>query len=428
MLSFYSSRILALSLSVLVIAPLSAQEVPEEPDPVAKAKAEAQGFRLPPQLRQVDYRDANPWVLHANVRYSKTESSVSFGGLGGITSIRNVPGADQTDIVIRQYDDGGVGLDIVRTDEADADGNQTSTPGGRYEVTNDDGDVIGNFLSYTSGQSRDWAYINDSQLVNGQMAFNTFSTESNGTSFSKDADGSGIGVELAVSRRILKFGRKTEVSLSASVGITDFKARTADRITANLITLTDVYNVFGTAPAASYIAPDFDVLFDSIGNVVNTNGTETTVPLQQVTPDRRITTIPNGANIQGEWAIDGAYYSIRIGPEIRHHFSERLAVTAGAGFLGAYVGSDFTVSEILDLDGYNTFATIGIRETQNMSDLIAGFYAEAMIELWFTQRTGFFLGATFESIDDYSQALAGRTASVLLGDATVVRFGIIHRF
>ena len=63
-----------------------------------------------------------------------------------------------------------------------------------------------------------------------------------------------------------------------------------------------------------------------------------------------------------------------------------------------------------------------------MSDLIAGFYAEAMIELWFTQRTGFFLGATFESIDDYSQALAGRTASVLLGDATVVRFGIIHRF
>lgn len=427
MLSFYSSRILALSLSVLVLAPLSAQEVPEEPDPEAKAKAEAQGFRLPPQLRRVDYRDANPWVLHANVRYSQTESSVSFGGLGGITSIRNIPGADQTDTAIRQYDDGGVGLDFVRTDESDADGNQTSTPGGRYEVTNDDGDVIGDFLAYTPGQSRDWGYINESQLVNGQVAFNTFSTESTGTNFSRDADGSGIGMELAVSRRILKFGRKTEVSLSASVGITDFKARTADRITADLITLTDVYNVFGTAPAP-YIAPAFDALFDDIGNVVNTNGTETTVPLQQITPDRRITTIPDGANIEGEWAIDGAYYSIRIGPEIRHHFSERIAVTAGAGFMGAYVGSDFTVSEILDLDGYNTFSTIGIRETQNMSDFIAGFYAEAMLELWFTQRTGFFAGATFESIDDYSQAFGGRTASVLLGDATVVRFGIIHRF
>lgn len=428
MLTSYSSRIFALGLSVLIAAPLSAQEIPEEPDPEAKAKAEAQGFRLPPQLRRIDYRDANPWVLHANVRYSQTESAVTFGGLGGITSTRNIPGADQTDFALRQYDDGGVALDALRTSEIDADGNQTSTPGGRYEVTNDDGDVTGEFLSFTPGQTRDWAYINDSQIVNGQLSLNTFATESTGSSFSRDADGSGLGMELAVSRRLMKLGRKTELSFSANVGITDFQARAKERITANLITTTDVYDVFGTAPAASYLAPDFDALFDDIGNIINSEGFETTVPLQQITPDRRIVTIPNGANVEGEWAIDGAYYSIRLGPEIRTHFSERLAITAGAGFLGAYVGSDFTVSEFLDLDGYSVFSTIGVSETENMSDLIAGFYAEATIEFWFTQRTGIFLGATFESIDDYVQTFGGRTASVLLGDATVVRFGIIHRF
>ena len=235
-------------------------------------------------------------------------------------------------------------------------------------------------------------------------------------------------MELGVSKRILKFGRNTDLSFSAAIGLTDFKAGASERITANLITLTDVYNVLGTPPAASYLAPDFDALFDDIGNIVDGEGREITIPLQQITPDRSVTTLPNGANVEGTWDIKGAYYSIRLGPEIRSHISEKLAFTAGAGFLGVYVGSDFSVSEVLDLDGYPTFATIGVNQTENMSDLIAGFYDEATVEYWFTQRTGIFLGATFESVDDFVQTLGGRTASVLLGDATVVRFGIIHRF
>lgn len=430
MFTNFISRIPLFGLSVLLAAPLAAQqvEVPEEPDPEAKAAAEAQGFRLPPQLRRVDYRDANPWVLHANVRYSQTESAVQFGGLGAIPSSRNIPGADQTDFALRQYDDGGVALDSPRTDETDANGNQTSTPGGRYQVTNDDGDIIGDYLAYTPGQTRDWAFLDDSQIVNGQLHLNTFSTESSGANFSRDAEGSGLGMEFGVSKRILKFGRKTDLSFSATVGISDFEARAADRITANLITLTDVYNVLGTPPAASYLAPDFELLFDDIGNEVPGDGREVTVPLQQLTPDRRITNTPNGANVEGVWEIKGAYYSIRLGPEIRSHITEKLAFTAGAGFLGVYVGSDFSVTETLDLDGYPTFRTIQVNDTENLTDLIAGFYAEATIEYWITQRTGFFVGATFESVDDFVQTFGGRTASVLLGDATVVRFGIIHRF
>ena len=430
MFTNFFSRIFPFGLSVLLAVPVVAQqvEVPEEPDPEDKAKAEAQGFRLPPQLRRVDYRDANPWVLHANVRYSQTESAVKFSGLGSIPSTRNIPGADQPDFALRQYDDGGVALDEPRANETDASGNQSSTLGGRYQVTNGDGDVVGDFISYTPGQTRDWAFLDDRQVVNGQLHLNSFSAESSGANFARDAEGSGLGVELGVSKRILKFGRKTDVSLSATIGTSDFESRTADRITANLVTLTDVYNILGTAPAASYLAPDFELLFDDIGNEVAGDGREITIPLQQLTADRRITTVPNGANIQGEWEVKGAYYSIRVGPEIRSHISEKLAFTAGAGFLGVYVGSDFSVTETLDLDGYPTFTTIQVNATENMTDLIAGFYAEATVEYWITQRTGFFIGATYESVDDFVQAFGGRTASVLLGDATVVRFGIIHRF
>lgn len=429
MLSTHFSRILTLGLSAVLAAPIWAQELPEEPDPEAKAAAEAQGFRLPPQLRRVDYRDANPWVLHANVRYSQTESAVTFGGLGGIPSIRNIPGADQTDFPTRQYDDGGVALDGVRVNESDADGNQTSTPGGRYQVTNDDGEVVGDYLSYTPGQTREWTYTNASQAGDGTVALNTFATESTGTSFNRDAEGSGLGLELAVSRRIMKIGRKFELSLTGSVGTTDFEASAAERITANLITMTDVYNVLGDVPDAPYFGPSFESLFDPVtGNIITENGLENTIPLQQITPDRTYVTTLDGANVDGEWDISGVYYAIRLGPEVRLHFNEKLAITAGAGVLGAYVGSDFTVSEELDMGDYGIFQPISVNRTENMSDLLVGFYAQASIEYWLTQRTGLFVGATFESIDDFVQTFGGRTASVVLGDATVVRVGVVHRF
>ena len=63
-----------------------------------------------------------------------------------------------------------------------------------------------------------------------------------------------------------------------------------------------------------------------------------------------------------------------------------------------------------------------------MSELLIGYYAEASVEFWVTQRTGFFFGAVLESLDDFVQNFAGRTANVTLSDATLIRFGIIHRF
>lgn len=421
-------RILAVSLLTAVTVPAIAQETPDEPDPEAKAQIEAQGFRLPPQLRQVQYRDANPWVLHTNVRVGSADSVVSFGGLGTIDPSRAIPGADQTDFEARLYDDGRVVLDSPRGDEVDANGNQTSTPGGRYTVNDADGDLIGDFLAYTPGQTRVWTYGRDEQINNGTVAMNQYSTQSSGIGFQREGESSGLGFEMAVSKRVMRIGQKMELGLSGAIGLSDFEASTAQRIAADLITMTDIYEVFGTVPAAPYDAPSSGPLTDpSTGLIVPNGQFETTVPLQQITPNRTFVTTPNGAAIDGSWSIEGAYYSMRFGPELRGHLTERIAFTVGAGVLGAFVGSDFSVSEVLDLDD-TIFTTVGFVATDSVSELLIGYYAEASIEFWLTQRTGLFLGAVLESMDNFVQNFAGRTANVTLSDATLIRFGVIHRF
>src|SRR5690606_20840553 len=139
-----------------------AQAVDEEETEVQQAQLPP-GFILPPRLRQIAFRDANPWTFHVNMRYKTGESDVSFSDLGQIRLRSALPGADQTTFPQRNYDDGAVGLDGLRANEKDANGNQTSTPGGRYTapVSSAEDAPDGDYLAYTPGQTRYWYYQND---------------------------------------------------------------------------------------------------------------------------------------------------------------------------------------------------------------------------------------------------------------------------
>jgi hypothetical protein len=415
------TRFIVLGLAAAISVPSVSAQTVEDEEPVVEAPP---GFILPPRLRQIAYRDGNPWTFQVNARLNQGGSDVSFAGLGEVPSIRNLPGADVLDAPIRGYDDGVVNTDAPRANEKDANGNVISTPGGRYAA----GDPAGDYLSYTPGQTRSWAILSGDQITPNGVAMNAYSATSNGAQLAGSDDSGALGFEMAVSRRVFKLSEKTEINFSASVGLNDIKSKAAGRVTANLIKLTDLYALYGTLPDAPYQAPTAEDLFNSDGAVILEGGLETTVPLQQITADRTITTIPNGAQVDGEWGIKGGYFSFRLGPQIRSHLTERLAVSAGFGLVGAYVGSDFEVSETLDTTGFNTIESISVTRNVNHSELVVGYYGDLAIEFWVTPRTAFFLGMAYEALDTYVQTVGGRTASVELGDNMVLRVGITTRF
>ncbi|MCC5023061.1 MAG: hypothetical protein J6386_09820 [Candidatus Synoicihabitans palmerolidicus] len=144
-------RLIALGLTASILTTPAFAQAKAETDDEIKAPP---GFVLPPRLRQIAFRDAaNPWTFHVNAHYNTGDAGVDFGDLGSVPSGRNLPGADQTDVAIREYDDGGVALDGLRTTEVDANGNQTSTPGERYTFEQSEG-VFGAALAYTPGRTR----------------------------------------------------------------------------------------------------------------------------------------------------------------------------------------------------------------------------------------------------------------------------------
>ena len=101
---------------------------------------------------------------------------------------------------------------------------------------------------------------------------------------------------------------------------------------------------------------------------------------------------------------------------------------AGFGFVGAYVGTDFSVTESLDVSDLIVIGPIGVTASDEYKDFIAGFYGEINVEYWLTPRTAFFFGGVYESLDDFVQSLGGRTATIVLGNNLIVRVGFITRF
>jgi hypothetical protein len=374
------------------------------------------------------------WTVTAGLRASSGGGEVSFGNLGGVPASRTVDPLGQTSAG-RNYDNGTVITDAPRLNERAGgvqDGEVISTPGGRYEVTatNSDGDtiVVGDYLSYTPGRTRTWGYASADQVTSdGRIGMNLFSSTSEGATAEADGDAAG-GVELGLARRLGRFANgRVEWGIGALVGLTDINSKSRGTVTATLNTLTDYYSLNGqTAPNAPYSGPTFADLLDSDGNLVSPSGRETTTTIGDTPVARTETSVAGAATVDGYWQIKGAYYLIRVGPQVRARITDRFALNVSAGFAGAYVGTTYRVEEILRTP--NPDISITADEERDQSEFNTGFYGELSAEYWLTPRTGFFAGATYHSLGSYEQAINGRTATIDLGKGAGFRLGIITRF
>lgn len=380
-------------------------------------------------------------------RVLSSGARVNFGNLGSVAFDTTI--APVTDgAVDRVYDNGAVRIDSPRLEERDANNVQTSTPGGRYpiistvtvDVKDADGNVIGtedillqtgDFLAYTPGLTRSWAYGSASQLTgDGRVALSTYSSTSEGASALKE-EGISPGVEFQYIRTFSKSTRRVQFGLMAGITLNGINGKTAGEVTAALNVRTDYYTLTGAgAPPAPYFAPSFVDYTTDTGEVIRDDGLETTTPITALPGSSSETTIAGGAAVRGNWQVKGNYFMVRLGPSIRTQLTERLGLNASLGFAGAYAGTTYTVNEsfqVPELDGVFVGASVGT-ERSTMTKFLSGYYADLNMEWAANERTGLFGGLTAQKLGDYDQAVGTRTANVDLGTAVGLRAGVSIRF
>ena len=405
---------------------LAAQTSSSEEERLQKLMTDAALFYVPKNHVTVGYR-----MLSSGGR-------VQYGNLGTVAA--NIPPvAPASDgAVTRTYNNGRVGLDAVRPNEANADGTQSSTPGGRYATTTtttaEDGTTTtvtnGDFLSFTPGLTRSWSYSSDAQVTgDGLIGFSIFSASSNGGAAQKDSGGSS-GVEFEFSRTIGNISKRVEWGFAVGLALNDINNKTSGSVASTLRADTDFYSLNGQpAPAAPYAASTF-VDFVGSDGVVYTASQETTIPLDAVPVAGASTSgVVGETTVNGNWQVKGAYFLMRFGPSLRAQLTERIGLNASLGVAGAYAGSTYSVVEsfaVPGLDGINV--TTPQTEQSNTSKFLSGYYANFNLELAINERAGLFGGVNAQKLTSYDQALGGRTAHIDLGNAVGIRGGISFKF
>jgi hypothetical protein len=381
-------------------------------------------------------------------RVLNSGGNVTFGNLGQVAFDLTVPPASEG-AVDRLYDNGAVRTDSPRLDERDENGNQTSTPGGRYpiistvtiDVVDDAGNVIGtediqvqtaDYLAYTPGLTRNWGYGSSAQITpdGTHVAMSTYSASSEGASAMTESE-IAAGVEFQYVHTFSKPTKRLQWGVMGGVALNGINSKTAGSVTSTLNARTDYYSLAGGAvPQAPYQAPSFDDYLTSTGEVLRTDGLETTVPISAV-PDAHIeTSTPGGATVVGNWQVKGAYFMVRVGPTLRTQLSPRFGISASFGLAGAYAGSTYSVVEafqVPDLPDLKVGTTAGT-EANRDSKFLAGYYADLNFEWAASERTGLFTGVTAQQFDGYDQEVGGRTARIDLGSAVGLRGGVNIKF
>lgn len=372
-------------------------------------------------------------------------AKVHFGNLG-IVPFRQAIAPASAGEVDRTYDNGAVIRDAARMNEGypssvtpDVGATLPSTVqlgNGRYQTfltTNNNGTLstvqAGEFLGYQTGQTRIWGYQNASQVTpdGAGITLSQYSATSDGAGFDGKKEIS-AGVELQVARYLGKIGQRWEVSLVGGISLNGIHNRQAGNVASTLRTLSDTFSLLGQpAPSAPYLAGS-----STIENRTLPDNTiiqfENTVPIASVPDESKHVESEDagGANVSGVWRIKGAYYVMRLGPEIRANVTENFGLRAGVGVSGAYVGTNYSAVEQLNIEGVSN--AISTTENSEQNKFMPGFYANMDAEYSLNERTGFFAGVSVEQFGDYDQTVGGRTAKIDLGASASIRGGISIKF
>lgn len=369
---------------------------------------------------------------------------VQFGNLGNISvNLAQTPN--------KAYMDGTVNKDQHRAfgfgnagsaAELDVNGKprELNLVGGRYQVTYTDsaGAVVNaDYLAYANGLTRDWSYANESQALTkpGYIAFNIYSARTQGESLLGSRGYSG-GIEVSVAQKLTDPAKKIVFSLTAGLTLNGINSSKSGQVNSTLHTYTDYYSLHGAAAPVSTITSEIveGVRYtgpSGINTVITENGVnslrETTTTISGNADLTETSDEEDGATVNGLWKLRGAYFTLKLGPQVTAKFTRSLGLSAGAGFAGTYVGTTYTSSESFSVEGVSK--PIGFDpESSSVKKLLPGYYANIDATWTMNDRTDFFAGFSYDNLGNYSQTVGGRTAKVDLSSTAGVRGGLSIKF
>ncbi len=290
----------------------------------------------------------------------------------------------------------------------------------------------------SDGRTNSWSYVNNSQLLlNGDIAFHTYNATVTDTANHDASTQSGLGLELVMDRDMGKLGKKIKWSLTAGFSIADLHSSTYVAVPTSVTVLTDTYDLFGQIPpAAPFTSPNTasQTVINSSGQAVSGSGStqqqqvDTTILLGNRPISRSNSTFLT--DTQNRYYIEGAYYTLRVGPTVLvplgQHF--RFALSAGPALI--YAGSQLNVLEDLTVATGTNYTQLYSKDN---TKLLPGYYVDANLQYQLTETAGFYLGGVYEGAGSFSQKDPSGTgyqygAKVSIGSEEGVKSGLTLRF
>ena len=343
--------------------------------------------------------------LNFGMRYiSGVKSHFAGNGIIGAPQFLSDPSAPN---IVRLYNDGRVDPD-GRTSTID-NGNGTSSS---VSVRGD-------------GKTQQWQYATSSQVTtDGYMQFHIYSAQTQ-DSLSHSVAGKGtLGMELSSSRDMgnVNFGKNLSWKLFGGMSINDIQDAYMTKVSANVTTLTDTYDLYGQSPP---LAPSTEganstsvSLTDLSGNpVLDSAGSPITISVNTTTlisnapVNRSISSAVSSTSVTNHWKLHGAYAEFRGGPILVWSPRERLHFSLSAGPALLYTGTNLTVTSVLQpVSGPQIVDTVA----SDKNIILFGVFADATVQYDLNERAGLYMGVFYQEAGGYKQNVDGKGASAML--------------
>ena len=339
-------------------------------------------------------------TLSLGTRLLLNGPKTTYGGQGAIPSGVGALSDPRIPNVSRTYQDGSIGTDTRTITVNSGVGENTQVP-----IAPD-------------GRTNTWNYDNDSQIQpNGDIAFHTYTGEvTDPGQHSVDAESS-VGMELILDRDMGKIGKRMTWSLTMGFSIADIHAGTYSSVPTDLTTVTDTYDLFGQVPPpAPFSSPGAisQTALNSSGQSVGGTGATTTQeatqtillgnrPIQNL-PGFGESTVTTQVDSVNRYFIEGAYYTLRVGPTLIMPLGTKFKLTLSAGPALIYAGSEYNVLEDL-VYATGEPALTQLYQKEN-TRLLPGYYVDVNLRYDLTEKAGFYVGALYQGSGSYSQAVS----------------------